>query len=46
MVLIIVTNNRKQSGKCLIGEEASIWIELIKTALDNKECHNLMISNL
>lgn len=34
---LIVTKNRKQEGRCVTGEDASHWINAIKTALDNKE---------
>lgn len=34
---LIVTKNRKQEGRRLVGENAPHWIEAIKTALDDKE---------
>jgi len=34
---LIVTKNRIQQGRRLVGENAQYWIEAIKTAIDNKE---------
>jgi hypothetical protein len=34
---LIVTKNRTQEGRRLVGENAPYWIDAIKTAIDNKE---------
>lgn len=34
---LIVTKNKTQEGRRLIGENAPYWIDAIKTALDSKE---------
>lgn len=35
--LIVHKRNQTQGGKQLIGDQAPIWIEAIKTAIDKKE---------
>lgn len=34
---LVVTKNRTQEGRRLIGENAPHWIDAIKTAMDSKE---------
>ncbi len=34
---LIVTKNKTQEGRRLIGENAPHWIDSIKTAIDSKE---------
>lgn len=34
---LVVTKNRTQQGARLVGENAPIWIENIKNAIDGKE---------
>lgn len=34
---LIVTNNRTQEGRRLIGDNAPYWIDNIKRAIDDKE---------
>jgi hypothetical protein len=34
---LIVSNNHKQYGKRLVGNNAEFWIEAIKTAIDTRE---------
>lgn len=39
---LIITHNRKRGGKHLVaGEQATIWIDAIKTALDRTEANTL-----
>ncbi len=38
---LIVTKDKTQEGRRLIGENALVWIESIKTAIDAKEAHVL-----
>ena len=38
---LIVTKNKTQEGRRLIGENAPHWIDSIKTAIDNSEAHAL-----
>ena len=38
---LIVTSNRKPDGKRIIGPNAATWIDAIRTAIDNKEAHDL-----
>ena len=45
---LIVTKNKTQEGRRMIGESAPYWIDNIKTAIDAKEaaalCRALFIS--
>lgn len=38
---LIVSRNRKQGGKHLIGPQAAKWIEAIRTAIDADEANAL-----
>lgn len=38
---LIVSSNRRQYGKQLTGENATQWIDAIKTAVDPSEAHAL-----
>ena len=38
---LIVTKNRTQEGRRLIGENAFYWADSIKTAIDSKEASAL-----
>jgi hypothetical protein len=38
---LIVTKNRTQEGRRLIGDNAPYWIDNIKTAIDSKEASML-----
>jgi len=34
---LVVTKNKTQEGRRLVGENAPSWIDAIKTAIDSKE---------
>lgn len=38
---LVITHNRKQGGKRLVGSQAAVWIDAIKTAIDSDEANAL-----
>jgi hypothetical protein len=38
---LVITHKRKRGGKRLVGDQAPVWIEAIKTADDASEANDL-----
>lgn len=38
---LVISYNRKRGGKRLVGEQAKVWIEAIRLALDSAEANAL-----